>query len=106
MSVWLVLIASGVLTFATRLSFIALLGRYEPPPLVKRGLRFIPPAVLSAIIFQEVLIRGGELSLTFANTRLLAGSLAVLVAWRTRNPLLTIIIGMGALTALNLILGV
>ncbi len=106
MSVWLVLIAGGVLTYATRLSFIALLGRYEPPLLVRRGLRFVPPAVLSAIIFQEVLIRGGELSVTFANTRLLAAMVAVLVAWRTRSPLLTIAVGMATLIFLNLILGV
>lgn len=106
MSVWLVLIAGGLLTYATRLSFIALLGRWQPPPLVLRGLRFVPPAVLSAIIFQEVLIRGGQLALTFGNTRLLAALVAVLVAWRTRSPLLTIAAGMGSLVLLNLILGV
>ena len=106
MSVWLVLIAGGILTYATRLSFIALLGRYEPPLLVRRGLRFVPPAVLSAIIFQQLLVREGDLMLTFANTRLLAGVLAALVAWRTRSPLLTIAAGMAALAALNFLLGV
>jgi branched-subunit amino acid transport protein len=106
MSVWLVLLVGGVLTYATRLSFIVLLGRYEPPALVRRGLRFVPPAVLSAIIFQQLLVREGDLMLTFANTRLLAGVLAALVAWRTRSPLLTIAAGMATLVVLNLILGV
>jgi len=53
-----------------------------------------------------LLVREGDLMLTFANTRLLAGVLAALVAWRTRSPLLTIAAGMAALVVLNLILGV
>lgn len=97
------LVVAGVLTYLTRLSFIALLGRFELPPLAARALRFVPPAVLSAIIFPEMMVRGGELQLGWRNARFLAGLVAALVAWRTRNVFLTIAVGMAALWALQAI---
>jgi branched-subunit amino acid transport protein len=100
---WLPALAlAGLLTFATRLSFIALLGRVETPPLLSRALRYVPPAVLSAIVFPELLLKEGKVDVTLHNQRLLAGLLAVLVAWRTRSVLLTIGVGMGALWLLQL----
>jgi branched-subunit amino acid transport protein len=97
---WLPALAvAGLVTFATRLSFIALLGRVEVPPFFKRALRYVPPAVLSAIIFTEILVRDGAPDLSPGNERLLAGGAAALVAWRTRNVLLTIAVGMAALWA-------
>ncbi len=105
MKLWIVIIAGGLLTYLTRLSFIALFGRYKVPELVQRGLRFVPPAVLSAIIFQELLIRDGAVNISFGNLRLIAGLVAGLVAWRTRQPLLVIVAGMGALLLLTLFLG-
>ena len=104
MTVWGILLAAGLLTYLTRLSFIWLFERWSVPPLLQRALRFVPPSVLSVIVFQELLMRDGRLALGLQNTRLLAGLLAVLVAWRTRNVLLTIGVGMAALLALNAIL--
>jgi branched-subunit amino acid transport protein len=95
---WLPVIAvAGLLTFATRLSFIGILHRVEMPPVLKRALRYVPPAVLSAIVFTEVLVRDGKTDLSPGNFRLLAGAIAAVVAWRTRNVLLTIATGMAAL---------
>lgn len=95
---WLPALAvAGLVTFATRLSFIALLGRVDVPPFFRRALRYVPPAVLSAIIFTEVLVRDGAPDLSPGNVRLLAGAAAAVVAWRTRNVLLTIAVGMAAL---------
>jgi branched-subunit amino acid transport protein len=101
MNIWLVLLIGGALTYLTRLSFIWLFERMAVPQLLQRGLRFVPPAVLSVIIFQELLIRDGRLMVGLDNTRLLAGIVAILVAWRTRSALLTIAVGMAALLALN-----
>jgi branched-subunit amino acid transport protein len=100
---WLVFIFGGLLTYLTRLSFIALFGRQEIPDLVRRGLRFVPPAVLSAIIFQELLIRSAQLDVSPGNFRLIAGLAAGVVAWRSRQPLLVILAGMGVLLLLTLI---
>lgn len=100
MSTWLIILGMGLVTYAIRLSLIALLGHMDVPPLVRRGLRFVPPAVLSAIIFPELLRPAGALDVSLGNVRLLAGILATLVAWRTKNILLTIAVGMAALWSL------
>jgi branched-subunit amino acid transport protein len=93
-SAWVVVIAAGIVTFATRLSFIALLPHDALPDWFKRALRFVPVAVLAAIIFPELLVRGGELSVGLQNSRLLAGLAAVAVAWKTKRTMLTIFAGM------------
>jgi len=61
----------------------------------------VPAAVLSAIIAPELLMPGGTFNLSLGNERLLAGLVAVLVAWRTRNVLLTVGVGMGVLWVLQ-----
>ena len=104
MSLWLSILAMGVITFALRLSLITLLDRFEVPPLVTRALRFVPPAVLSAIILPELTQPDGKFNLSLGNARLLAGMIAVVVAWRTRNVLLTIGVGMLALWVLQSLL--
>jgi branched-subunit amino acid transport protein len=103
MNYWLILIAMGLVTFGTRLLPIVLLGRIEIPVVVQRALRFVPPAVLSAIIAPELLMPGGEFNLSLGNARLLAGVIATVVAWRTKNVILTIAVGMIALWVLSVI---
>jgi branched-subunit amino acid transport protein len=104
MNIWGIMVFGGLATFLTRLSFIWLFERLAVPRILQRGLRFVPPAVLSVIIFQELLIRDGTVQLSLDNTRLLAGILAALVAWRTRSALLTILSGMLALYVLQALL--
>ena len=101
MTVWIVIILMGAVTYGLRLSLIALMGRFEVPPLVSRGLRFVPPAVLSAIIVPELVQPTGALNLSLGNLRLVAGVLAIFVAWRTRNVLLTVGAGMAGLWLLQ-----
>jgi branched-subunit amino acid transport protein len=79
---------------------VLLVGRAAVPPFLQRALRFVPPAVLSALILPELLLPGGSPALSPANPRLLAGLLAALVVWRSRNALLAIAAGMLALWAL------
>jgi branched-subunit amino acid transport protein len=104
MSIWLVMIAIGVITYATRLSFILIFGKMDMPGNLRRALRFVPAAVLSAIIFPEMLVREGGVDLSLGNERLLAGILAFLVAWRTKNAVLTILSGMATLLLLQTLL--
>jgi len=104
-TLWLTLIVIGLLTFGTRLVFIALAERVSMPPWFERGLRFVPVAALTAILVPEILKPEGNLDLSLGNARLLAGALAVLVAWRTKNVLLTIAVGMAALLILQAAFG-
>ena len=103
-TLWLTMLAAGLLTYTIRLSFILLLERWQPPNLLRRALRFVPPAVFAAIILPEMVYRNGTLYFTPVNPRLLAGLLAVLIAWRTKNVLVTIAAGMAILLLLQMFL--
>jgi branched-subunit amino acid transport protein len=104
-NVWLVMLLGGLVTFATRFSFIYLFGRFHIPETVRKSLHYVPPAVLSAIVFPELFLHDGALDLSLHNVRLLAGLVAVLVAWYSKNTLLTIVIGMLALFLFQWMLG-
>ena len=104
-TLWLTLVVIGLLTFGIRLSFIVLAGRVKMPDWFQRTLRFVPAAALSAILAPELLQPNGKLDISLGNARLLAGALAMLVAWRTKNVLLTIGVGMAALLILQVVLG-
>lgn len=101
MNIWLVMLLGGLLTYGMRLSFIYLFGRIEIPEMMRRALRFVPPAVLSAIILPQLFMPSGSLDLSLGNHRLLAGFVAIIVAWWTKNTLLTILVGMVVLLILQ-----
>ncbi|HTX89635.1 MAG TPA: AzlD domain-containing protein [Anaerolineales bacterium] len=105
MNIWLVILLAGLATFATRLSFILLLDRIKVPDWFRRGLRFVPVAVLSAIILPELTSPNGSLFLSWRNPQLLAGAVAILVVWKTKNVLLTIAAGMAALVLFQFLFG-
>lgn len=105
MSLWLVILIAGLLTYGTRLSFILLAERLKLPGWFQRSLRYIPLAVLSAIILPELASRNSVVDISLRNPQFYAGALAVLVAWRTRNVLLTILAGMVALLLFQAVLG-
>ena len=104
MNIWLVMLIGGFITFGMRFSFIFLFGKFHIPETVRRALHYVPPAVLSAIVFPELFLRNGTLYLSFGNVRLLAGLIAMAVAWFTKNTLVTILAGMIALFVLQWLL--
>lgn len=93
MNIWLIMLIGGLITFGMRFSFVWLLGRYEVPVTMRRALHYVPPAVLSAIVFPELFLPSGQLDLSLGNARLLAGLVAIAVASWTKNSLLTILAG-------------
>jgi branched-subunit amino acid transport protein len=103
MNIWLIMIAGGLITFGMRFSLIYLFGKFEIPETIQRALHYVPPAVLSAIIFPELFYSNNNFDISWTNTRLLAGLIAIAVAWFSKNTLLTIIVGMIVLLVLNLI---
>lgn len=67
------ILLGGVATYITRLSFIYLLGNLPMPDWFRRGLRFVPMAVLSAIVLPELAGRNGTIDISLRNPQLLAG---------------------------------
>jgi branched-subunit amino acid transport protein len=96
---WLIIGLIGLGTFALRLSFIELIDRFALPAVMRRGLRFVPPAVLAALVI-PALVHGGAEGGEFHNPRLLAGLMAGIVAWYTRSVVWTLCAGMGTIWVL------
>jgi branched-subunit amino acid transport protein len=100
LSIWLLFIALAVGTYALRLSFIYLFGKIEIPDWLRRALRFVPASVLAALVFPALTYPNGTLDLSPGNVRFLAGLGGALVAWKTKNVLWTIVVGVaGVVTA-------
>lgn len=98
--VWPAIVLSGAGTYAMRASFLAAAHRLAGvPPAAARLLRQIPPAALAAMVLPALLRPEGRLDVV--QPSLLAGVLAALVAWRTRNVGLTLVTGMTILAALE-----
>jgi branched-subunit amino acid transport protein len=100
--VWAIIIALGLGCFALRVSFIQLYGwLVDFPPILKQSLGYLPPAILTALIFSQLFVPNGSLVLELGNERLVAGAVAAAVAWRTGSMMATIGVGMGALWAIT-----
>jgi branched-subunit amino acid transport protein len=90
----LIILGMAVVTFVTRYPVLAILSKRQLPEHFKLALRFVPPVVLTAIIVPEVLAPQGEIWLGLSNNALSASIAAVLISWRTKNLLATILAGM------------
>lgn len=101
---WLLFAAMGAVTLAARASFLLLQDRVALPPILRRALRYVPPAVLAAIVAPSLLEPSG-VGVGPVDARLLAGAAAIVVAWRTESVLATLGAGMALLWSLTRLLG-
>jgi len=101
---WPIAIALGVGTFFVRFSLMLIMDKLTVSDAVQRMLRFIPVAVLPALIAPAIFLHreGGDIS--FAGwERSVAAMVAVIVAYKTKNILATIASGMVTLWSLQAI---
>jgi branched-subunit amino acid transport protein len=87
---WLTLAGMALVTYGLRASFLLLPPGVETPVLVRRALRYVPAAVLTAIWAPELAFAPGM-------EQLAAGVVAIAVAWRWRLTFVTILAGLAAL---------
>jgi branched-subunit amino acid transport protein len=87
----------AAVTYLLRASFLVLPPHLETPPFLRRALRYVPAAVLTAIWAPELVFSPG-------NEQLAAGAVAIAVAWRWRRTFATILAGLAALHLFHFIL--
>ena len=104
LSLWLLFVGAALGTFALRYSFIYLFGKLAVPVWLQKALRFVPASVLAALVFPALLYPNGAFDFSLSNIHLLAGIGGGLVAWKTKNVLWTLIVGMGLFWALPFLL--
>ncbi len=91
---WILFIALAIGNFALRYSFIYLFGKVDVPDWLRDALKFVPASVLAALVFPALVYTEGVINISFENIHLLAGMGGALVAWRTKNVMWTIVVGM------------
>ncbi len=105
MNEFLLVLGMALVTFAVRYPVLVLVSKIPMPDRMFRALRYVPPAVLAAIIAPALLLPDGKtLDFSPTNTYLVGGIIAGLIAWRTKNLLLTIVLGMAFFLLLRALL--
>lgn len=89
----LAIVAVGIGTYATRASFIIVLAERGLPPLLQRAVRNVGPAVLAALVASLLVGERGLAGLapSVELVSLMAGGV---VAWRLKNVIAGLVIGM------------
>jgi branched-subunit amino acid transport protein len=98
---WVTILLAALVSFALRYLPMRLLGKQRLAPWLERALRYVPAATLSGLVFPALLLQNNKLALTFTNDRLVAGLLAIVLAYFSRNAVLTIVGGLVALWILQ-----
>ncbi len=105
-TLWAIVLVAGVGTFAIRYSFLAVFERAgSVPPRLRQALRYVPPAVLAALVFPALVFGGEGGAGAVTPLRTVAGLVAAAVAWRTESVLWTILSGLVALVVLETLVG-
>jgi len=105
LSVWIVIVGAGAVTFLARASFIVFADPQKFPHAFRVALAFVPASVLAAIVVPGLVMPHGAIDLTAANPRLVAGIAALAVAAKVRNPLPALVAGMVVLWGLQALTG-
>ncbi|HQR11282.1 MAG TPA: AzlD domain-containing protein [Casimicrobiaceae bacterium] len=101
LKLWAVIFAVGLLNYLSRLSFIAVFARLRMPPWLERALRYVPAAMLTALILPMITAQPAVAGTLAFHPKIVAALLAGVVAFFTRSTLWTLGAGMSALWLLQ-----
>ena len=103
-SIFLTILGMCLVTYLPRLLPVWLLSSRQLPKVVITWLRYVPAAVLSAMLLPSLLLQGTRLHLWADNLYLLAAIPTLLVAWKTRSMFATVLVGMAVVAIVRLLL--
>ena len=101
LSLFLAIVGMALVTSIPRILPVTFLADRQLPLAIVRWLRFVPVAILSAMIAVEVLWRGDAIAASPSNGYVPAAVVSALVAWRKRSLFATVFAGMGMLALLR-----
>ena len=97
--IFLTIVGMAFVTYIPRLVPVYFLSSRSLPPLVIAWLRYVPVAVLAAMLFPSILVQEGQLDLGLDNLFLWAALPTFLVAWKTHSLFGSVVVGMIAVAA-------
>ncbi|WP_231881954.1 AzlD domain-containing protein [Anaerosporomusa subterranea] len=95
------IVAMAVATFFTRFTSPAILGGAGISPRLKRFLKHVPTAILTALIAPTLFAPHGYIEFSTGNSYLIAGTIAALLAYFRQPPLVTMGGGMATMLAIR-----
>ncbi len=101
LTIWTVIVVVGFLNYLSRLSFIALFSRRSMPSAVARALKYVPAAMLTALVVPMIVTAPVAGAAVHLNPRIWAALVAAVVAFRTGSTLPTLAAGMATLWVLQ-----
>lgn len=104
---WTLAVIAGLaaVTVLTRSFFFMSSKPWHLPGWAQRGLQYAPIAALSAVVVPEIVMSQGQLISTLLDARLFAAAAGAITYFRSKNVLLTIVLGMAVYLPLHLGLG-
>ena len=101
--VLLIIIGMAFVTYLTRIGALALFRFTGVPTWLNRWLKYVPVAILTSLIVPSLLLPKGYLNISLNNHYLIAGIAAAFVAYKSRNIIATLGLGMSIMLVLKLL---
>jgi branched-subunit amino acid transport protein len=101
LKLWAVIAIVGSLNYLSRLSFIAIFSRRHIPALLARAFRYVPAAMLTALVLPMIVATPAGSEATAVVPRIVAAIVAGFVGFRTHDTLKTLAAGMLSLWLLQ-----
>jgi len=102
--VLLTMVGMGLVTYLPRLLPAWFLRGRTLHPFIEAWLKYVPVAVLAALLLPSLLVSEGQINLAWSNLYLWAALPAGLTAWKTRSMFATVLVGMAFIAIVRLIL--
>ncbi len=102
--VLLTMVCMGLVTYLPRLLPAWFLRGRTLHPFIEAWLKYVPVAVLAALLLPSLLISEGQLNLAWNNLYLWAAIPAGVTAWKTRSMFATVLVGMAVVAIVRLFL--
>jgi branched-subunit amino acid transport protein len=104
-TVFLTLIGMNLVTYIPRLLPVWALASKSLPKVIVDWLRYVPVAVLAAMLLPSLLVSDGRVDLTPSNMFLWAAIPTLVVAWKRRSLFGSVVVGMLVVALARLVLG-
>ncbi|TQQ85527.1 AzlD domain-containing protein [Peptacetobacter hominis] len=102
--IFLICLGMGIVTYIPRVLPLILFSDREMPDGLKEALKFVPVAMLSALIAKDVFFRDDTLFLSLSNPKLLAFLIVIFVAAKFKSIMASLVVGTAAVFIFSLIL--
>lgn len=97
----LIILGMALVTFFTRCGALILFNFTKIPHWLERWLKYVPIAILTALIIPALLVPQGNLEISIHNHYLIAGVVTAIIAYKTQNILASLSTGMVTMLSLR-----